>query len=279
MMNGKTLRAVLIAGAIVIAGGVYFLPKSERRENKPISKPEAAPGFSPEKFKADVLPSIPWELTSRIDSLEAILKTNGSADQSIYDSIAIQWDKAGVPGIAASYYKEKTKLTNSESDWLKAAYRYFDAFKAARDSMEQAYFVSEAISSYKKVLELNPSNLNAKTDLGVLYAEGTAEPMTGIMMLREVVTENPLHENAQMNLGFLSMKSGQLDKAIERFNKVLEINSSRIDMYIYLGEAYSRKGETDKAVANLKIFKNLSNDPEMIRNVDAYIESIRSGKN
>lgn len=49
--------------------------------------------------------------------------------------------------------------------------RYFDAFKSGKDSLEASYFLSAAITSYNKVLELNPSNLNAKTDLGILYCK------------------------------------------------------------------------------------------------------------
>ena len=134
------------------------------------------------------------------------------------------------------------------------------------------------MEAYNKVLEINPKNLNAKTDLGILYAEASPEPMKGITLLREVVAEDPLHENAQMNLGFLSMKSGQYDKAIERFNQVLKINSSRIDMHVYIGEAYLQKGDSENAIRNYEIFKNLSNDQEMNQQIDNYIKEIRNRK-
>jgi tetratricopeptide (TPR) repeat protein len=186
------------------------------------------------------------------------------------------WDSTGKPGIAASVYERKAAFTQTEKDWLNAAYRYFDAFKAGRDSAETAHFTGAAIRCYSKVLELNPSNLDAKMDLGVVYAEGTAEPMKGIMMLREVVTENPFHENAQMNLGFLSMKSGQYDKARERFQKVLEINPSRVDMYVYIGESFVRTGDKKEAIRNFEIFKNLTNDPQMIKDIDDYIIKLKS---
>jgi tetratricopeptide (TPR) repeat protein len=74
------------------------------------------------------------------------------------------------------------------------------------------------------------------------------------------------------------MKSGQFEKAAERFKKVLEINPSRIDMYVYLGEAYVRLGNKEKAIENFEVFKNLSNDQQMIKEVDDYIASIKSGK-
>ena len=40
--------------------------------------------------------------------------------------------------------------------------------------------------------------------------------MQGIMMLREVLEEDPKNELALFNMGMLSIQSGQYDKAVER---------------------------------------------------------------
>lgn len=274
-MGGRSLRIALIAGALILTGIIYLLPKvtkpKDGAEKQEINTPF---NFSFEKFEIDSKAALEWNAGNKISELETLLESD-KQQLSLYDSIGIVWDDNKNPGMAASVFEEKALLTQEEADWLKAAYRYFDAFKASKDSLEMQYFVQEAIDSYTRVLEINPGNLDAKMDLGVLYAEGTPEAMKGIMMLREVVTENPFHENAQLNLGFLSMKSGQFDKAVERFTKVLEINPSRVDMYVYIGEALVRMGEKDKAIENLEIFKNLANDPQMIQDVDEYIQTLK----
>jgi tetratricopeptide (TPR) repeat protein len=277
MNGGSKLRAGLIAGAIVLTAGVYLMSKTPKGTGASEAKSMSEGGtsaFSFEKYLTDAKVKIGWDAGNKTGTWDEQIK-KGSSQLSLYDSLAITWDSAGVPGISAWYYAQKATKNQSEKDWLNAAYRYFDAFKAGKDSSEASYFVAKAIESYNKVLELNPENLNAKTDLGILYAEGTAEPMKGIMLLREVVTKDPQHENAHLNLGFLSMKSGQFEKALERFQKVLQINPARIDMHIYMGEAYVRMGNTDKAIENFEIFKNLSNDQQMIKDVDAYIASIK----
>ena len=136
-------------------------------------------------------------------------------------------DEASVQPVhadSARFYESIAVKNNDEKSWLNAAYRYFDAWKMSEDSVDQQVLMQKAIGSYEKVLSINPENLDAKTDLGICYAEGTNQPMRGIMMLREVVEKNPQHENAQFNLGILSMKSGQYQKAAERFAKVLSIN-------------------------------------------------------
>lgn len=274
-MSGSTLRIVMVAGALALTVVLYLIPKAPLKPKEEAEAQTVAPaGFSFEKYVIDAKTALEWNASGRIDTWEGLLKNEQKAE--LYDSIAAVWDSTGKPGIAASVFNRKAEITNTEKDWLNAAYRYFDAFKASGDSAEVAYFTAAAIKSYSKVLEINPSNLDAKMDLGVVYAEGTGEPMKGIMMLREVVTENPQHENAQMNLGFLSMKSGQFDKARERFQKVLEINPSRVDMYVYIGESFVRTGDKKEAIRNFEIFKNLTNDPQMIKDIDDYINTLKS---
>ncbi len=281
MVDGRWLRTILVGTAIVLVGAIYFLPKlnpskdsdlSESTKGKVVSKE-----FSEEDYIKRSRSKLSWDQGAAVDSLEKLIGSS-TADTSAYDSLAAIWDGAGVPGMSARCYRLKALKVGGEKSWINSAYRFFDAFKTAADSSESAWFVSKAIESYDKVLEINPSNLNAKTDLGILYAEATDQPMKGITLLREVVTENPLHENAQMNLGFLSMKSGQYDKAIERFNKVLQINRSRIDAHLYMGESYLQKGNPDSAIINLEIFKNLTNDQELIKQIDQYIAEIKKGK-
>jgi tetratricopeptide (TPR) repeat protein len=83
---------------------------------------------------------------------------------------------------------------------------------------------------------------------------------------------------AQYNLGMLSVKSGQLDKAIERFNKVLEINPNRSEMYFYLGQIYVSKGEPDKAIGYYESFVKTANDPQAAQEVKKIISDLKKGK-
>jgi tetratricopeptide (TPR) repeat protein len=275
MMSGSALRITLIAGAILLTAVVYLLPKGpEKTGSKTEQKPVTAQSFSISKYESEAKSKLEWNASNRITIWSELLNKNENK-LDLYDSVAGVWDQQNNPGIAAGWFEKKAKITQNEKDWLNAAYRYFDAYKAGKDSSEVAYFTGMAIQCYSRVMEINPSNLDAKMDLGVLYAEGTGEPMKGIMMLREVVTENPFHENAQLNLGFLSMKSGQLDKARERFRKVLEINPARIDMYVYIGESLVREGNIKEAINNFEIFKNLTNDPAMISDIDEYIIKLK----
>jgi len=271
MQPSRLLMAGVVTGAVALTAVIYLLPKNQPAEVKS-AKPAitVVAGFDLKEYTEHAVAGLDQNFGSRYKELKASEKEAGEQPAVM----SAFWDSAGVPGVAASYYEQVAGTNNNEESYLNAAYRYFDAFKSSHDSAESAYFSSKAINSYSKVLEINPNNLNAKTDLGALYAEATGEPMKGIMMLREVVAADPNHENAQLNLGFLSMRSGQFEKALERFDKVLAINPARIDMYIYRGEAMVQLGRKKEAIESFKIFRNLTSDKDMIANVDQYIATL-----
>jgi tetratricopeptide (TPR) repeat protein len=273
MSGGTRTRIILVISGIAIAVIIFLLPKTPEPKNEIAGTSQDVSAFSFEDHLESAHNMLSFNDRDKVDSL---LSMTGSSELTVYDSIANVYDSNGQRGIAAYYFEEKALKDNSEASHLNAAYRYFDAFKAANDSLKRTFYVQKAIDSYSKVLELNPNNLNAKTDLGICFTEGTDQPMRGITLLREVIAENPDHEYAQMNLGFLSMKSGQFDKAVERFSKVLEINPSRLDMYVYLGESYVQLGQNEDAIQNFRIFANLSGDPELVEQVNSYIEELES---
>ncbi len=279
-MKARTLQITLIAVAVLITVALFFAPSQVNVS--PVKSKEVTEIASENGFDADALlksarKALSKEESAKLDHFDQALKLNGEKDTAVLDQIGRFWDRNNIPAASAVWFERKADIIGSEESRIQAAYRYFDAFKVAQDSALRQIIVGKAIAQYQKVLEKNPNNLNAKTDLGVCYVEGSAEPMKGIMMLREVIAANPNHEMAQLNLGLLSVKSGQLDKAIERFNKVLTINPKRTEVYLYLGQVYLQKGDTAKAIANYTDFTKTSDDYQTVSQVGKVIDELKKG--
>jgi tetratricopeptide (TPR) repeat protein len=270
MHRARKIQLLILTGAIALTIVLYFAPQKIKKEDV---KAETADIFSFESLLSSAKGSLKRQELEPVTKLESELSKNQN-NVTLLDSAGKQWDKLGQPVISAYYFEKIAEQQPGEKTWLDAAYRYFDAFKMLADSGLRARMVAKAISSYNHVLEFNPENLDAKTDLGACYAEGTAEPMKGIMLLREVVTKNPSHENAQFNLGVLSVRSGQYEKAIERFQKVLEINPARKEMYFLIGKSYAMEGNKEKAIENLEKLKKETNDLQLIEQSNNLINQI-----
>lgn len=278
MFGISRTQLILIAGAIALTVILYAAPRkaSTVAEKKPAEIKKEASSFTFEELLRSQQKNLSEaELSKSQQWVEELKQPDSRMNLNLYDSLALLWDQKKMSPISANYYEQKAQKDHSEKSYLNAAYRYFDAYKQSEDSVMRSSMIDKSISNYTKVLELNPKNLDAKTDLGILYAEATPEPMKGIMMLREVVSENPNHENAQLNLGFLSVRSNQFEKAIERFDKVLEINPSRIEMHIYKGQLYAKMGDKAAAIESYVTFKQLSDNPQMIEQVNEYISELK----
>lgn len=273
MSNSKRTQLLIVAGAVALIAVLYFAPQKAIQKDTPDSGSENREPFSFETLLSSAKGSLKREELEPVSKIENELNKNQN-DLLLLDSLGKQWDRLQQPVISAHYFEMIALQQPAEKSWLNAAYRYFDAFKMAADSTLRTMMASKAITSYSNVLTFNAENLDAKTDLGVCYVEGSAEPMKGIMTLREVVAKNPSHENAQFNLGVLSIKSGQYDKAIDRFKKVLEINPGRKEMYFILGKTYMMAGNKEKALENLKKLKKETTDLQLIEQANSLINQI-----
>jgi Flp pilus assembly protein TadD len=100
-------------------------------------------------------------------------------------------------------------------------------------------------------------------------------PMEGIMAIRELAENHPNDPRPQFYLGMFSIQSGQFDKAVNRFQRVIELDPSAIDAHRWLGESYMSLGDFENAKKSLEKFISLSDDEQAIAHVEEMLESIK----
>ena len=98
--------------------------------------------------------------------------------------------------------------------------------------------------------------------------------MQGIMMLRGILEEYPENTTAIFNLGLLSMQSGQFDKAVGRFEKLMTIDGSNFQAAYYLGVSYFETENYDKAREWFTKIKKMGTDPAMASSADEYLKRL-----
>jgi len=108
-----------------------------------------------------------------------------------------------------------------------------------------------------------------------LVLNGT-QPMQGIMMLRDLLKEEPENVKIHLVLGMFSIQSGQYEKAIERFKTALELDPNQAEAYLYLSEVYEKEGKADLAIENLNKYKDLIDDSAVISQVDEILIKLKN---
>jgi tetratricopeptide (TPR) repeat protein len=166
-------------------------------------------------------------------------------------------------------------IVQSSEAYAKAGDRYYFSIKFIKDETEIEPLYLSAMRCYEKSIEKNTKNIDAKIQLAACYVENGKDPMKGIALLREVEKIDSTNIKLQLTFAFFSVKSAQIDKAIRRFNKVLDIDPMYIEAYLHLADAYEQQGDKNKTINMLTKYASLTEDAMAKQEVLKYIEQLK----
>ena len=129
----------------------------------------------------------------------------------------------------------------------------------------------------EKALEINPNNDSAIINLGACYLFGNLSdnPMQGITKIKEVVDKDSTNAYGQFILALGGKKSGQYDKAIERFLTVINIQPNQIEAMIHLAECYELTDQKALAIEWYTKVRNSVNIPEAKEAISKRIKELK----
>jgi len=129
----------------------------------------------------------------------------------------------------------------------------------------------------EKALVINPKNDSAKINLGACYLFGNLSdnPMQGITKIKEVVDIDSTNSYGQFILALGGKKSGQYDKAIERFLTVIKIQPNHIEAMIHLAECYELTDQKALAIEWYTKVSNSVNIPEAKEAISKRIKELK----
>ncbi len=269
-MSVRKTQVLLVSGAIILFVLLFIAPKitSQKKESEfpSVNKKESSTATL-DVYLNLALKNMESEKKSTYDKLQASKKT---------DSLVAFWDKLKRPDLASVFVEELAKKNNTVENWLNAGNRYYYSVQFSKDKTEVPVLYQSAMRCYIKALDLNPTNTDAKIMLASCYVEGTQDPMEGIKLMKEVEKIDSNNVKLQLSFAFFSVKSGQLDKAIARFNKVLKIDSTYIEAYLHLADAYEQRNQTEKTIEVLKKYAAKTNDITARIEINKYIDQLNT---
>ncbi|MEX1189772.1 MAG: tetratricopeptide repeat protein [Bacteroidia bacterium] len=271
-MNIRQLSVII--ACVLVGTAIFLAPRVGKSEkNVPVTAATEDQTAFNEQLES-VKKSMDAPALAGIEFFESRLEqATGIAKSTWLDSLSSAWDRQMRPGIAAEYVYRKAEITNNADDWFLAGKRYLGISRFFQGE-DKVALNDRASICLEKANELKPGNNETKTMLGAAYVEGGKEPMKGIFLLREVVAAEPGNVDAQLNLGFFSMQSGQYDKAEERFKTVIGLKPDLAEVRLYLAEAMQAQGKNEEALKELREIKNISSDTLLIQETERRIGQI-----
>jgi tetratricopeptide (TPR) repeat protein len=185
------------------------------------------------------------------------------------------WDSLQRFDISGFYYKTLYNKTGSEFYLMNASQRFFEQARVVADSSAKIFYLQESKQGFNKVLEMNPKNLDAKVGKALCIVEDRSKVMQGVPLLKEVIAEDSTNLLAWYSLGMLQIESGQLQKALVSFEKLVSLQPFNGELYFYLADVQQKMGNSTQAILNYEKAKMLTNDKDTKQAIDDILRGIK----
>jgi Flp pilus assembly protein TadD len=118
------------------------------------------------------------------------------------------------------------------------------AIAARKNLLQRKYRIAE--KQYQTILEKDPNNLDALSNLGVVYFR-TGKTQSAESTLTQALAIAPNNDYVLTTLGIVHYRQSRFDEALNELRKAIEINPNSATAHNYLGITASQKGRQQEA--------------------------------
>ena len=175
------------------------------------------------------------------------------------------WYRAGRPALAGHFAEQVAEIAPSDTAWSIAATTYSLCLRADSLSAKQQAFCEErAVPAYETAISLAPAESSHRLNLAIHLAENPPadNPMRGILLLRELNEADPEDVGVLIQLGRLSLQTGQLENARKRLSEAVRVDPANRNAQCLLAEAAGRLGDAAAAAAAAQACGDLAQQPQ-----------------
>ena len=279
----KKQQLILVCSGILLVVVLYFfgntIPPKTTAPTMANSQ-EGSDAITTDKLLDSAKKTITSSQSSYLTQLENSVVRGDVKDQKIkiYKQLGAFWkDSLNHPEIAAYYIGEEAKLESSEKNLNFAARLLLAQLMAEANPVMQTWLATNAKALFEQSLQLNPNSDSVKVEIGACYLFGniSSTPMEGILKIKEVADKDSNNVYAQLMLGLGGVRSGQYDKAIERFQAVIRKEPANLQAIFNLAETFEKKGDKANAVLWYRKAQSIINIPEAKQELEQRIESLQ----
>ena len=265
----KKPQAFVVIIALLLLGSLYFLAPRSSKDQKAIANNSTENQLvTNQSIIESAKTNLSAEQKISLLSIENQLTRSKNASDSLNYTIKLAkfWaDSANRLAPYLYYTYSAALLENSEKSLTFAAQQIINnLITPDAPPALQPWMAGNAKVLLEKALEMNPNNDSATINLGACYLFGNISdnPMQGILKVKQVVDKNPQNAYGQFILALGGKKSGQYDKAIERFLIVAQVDPSNLEAMVHLAECYELTNKKEEAIQWYTKVRDLVNIPD-----------------
>lgn len=262
MQANKTKILIILLSLSIVA--VFFYVKGRNTDTATILPPAKNIGHK----QARPLDETKWYRVAyqeANDSLKSIIQSNplrtnaNPAHKPAYKSI-ITKSLATNNFILAGFAQEKlAELDPNDTAFMLAADLFILETDVGQDAEKTRFALAKAKQLYLKATEQNSKNILANNKLAISIIQLNEDPpMVGIGYIKKSLKIDSNDLSTNILYGQLLLMSGQNEKAIKVYNKLVNLQPSNAEFLFKLSDIHGQLGNTTKAKEYLEKAKNLN---------------------
>lgn len=177
--------------------------------------------------------------------------------------------------IAAYFQLQLAEKIQSSREWELAGQSIYTYAVQMQDTLRRDFLMAEAIRCFDQVLEKSPENRSATLYKGLALADRRESMMLAVPLLLQVVREDSANVLANYTLGMLAIESGQLDKALNRFEKLISLQPSNAEYHFQAARTSEMMGNKEIALNYYRASLELTSNPQIQEQLQEIIKQLK----
>ena len=245
-----TLRHyAVLAGAVILFCLLLFgfdkIPPKQKALEKSGSLRVESTGL--QNLLNDAMPELDPEQKSVVEAINLDIQksTEDSARVSLLKLLSGSWYRYGYPSISGVYAEEVAILTKDEASWSLAGTTFSLCVQNSENQKVKDFCSRRAVQAFENAISIDPEKIEPRINLALCYVDNPEKdnPMKGILMLRDLNEKYPENIQVLTQLARLALRTNQTDKAIERLEKILELDPKNQSAICMIADVYKSAGK------------------------------------
>jgi tetratricopeptide (TPR) repeat protein len=249
----SSLQKIALLAAVLLFGVLYFgfETKAPEREGMDVSRAIQGESTGIESLLTEAKAKLSATQSASLLALESSLE-NAKSDKEkigILKKISGLWYAQSDFPIAGDYAEKVAIIENVDSSWSIAGATYYTGLMKATDKTIRDFCSTRAIKAFESAASLAPNDASHRVNIALVYAENPPadNPMKAVLMLKDLETKYPTAPAVYNALGRLAIKTGQWQKAVDRFEKSWSLDKKNLKTPCFLAKAYGELENSAKA--------------------------------
>jgi tetratricopeptide (TPR) repeat protein len=183
--------------------------------------------------------------------------TSDKEKTAILKKISGFWFAQGNLPVAGDFAEKAAIVENADSSWSVAGATFFSGLTKSTDQTIRDFCSTRAVKAFENAASLAPNNASHRVNVALVYAENPSadNPMKAVLLLKDLEQKYPDAPSVYNALGRLAIKTGQWQKAADRFEKSWSLDKTNIKTPCFLTKAYEELGNSAKVAEYAKLCK------------------------